>query len=172
MIASVVALFLAGAAQAPSAVSSADLPQIFQEACLDGEARLAPGSASAVGFEGLPGDLKHALGAPTSAQVWRLNTEGAAYLYILDYPSGAASSPRVCGLAADEMDTRAAQDTIERRVTGRVSGDYNRSMEWLSPESGYRALVTRTGKFRVVQVDMLSDAQRNAAMKAVKQLRD
>jgi hypothetical protein len=69
------------------------------------------------------------------------------------------------------MDERAAQNTIELRVTGRISRDYNPSMEWLSPQAGYRAIVTRNGKFRVVQVDVLSDAQRDQAMKAYQQLK-
>jgi len=156
---------------APANFTSADLPQLFQSACLDREATLSPGTASAVGFDGLSEGLRRALGTPMSGNVWRLNTQGTAYLYILDYKPGPASSPRVCGVASDQMDPRAAHDTLELRVTGRVSGDYNPSMEWLSPQQGYRAVVMKNGKFRVVQVEMLSDAQRDQAMKAYQQLK-
>ena len=171
MIATMAALLLNGATVIPAAdLAPTALPQLFQSACLDGEARLTAGSASPVGFNGLPEELKRSLGTPTSGDVWRLNTQGSAYLYILNYPAGPESSPRVCGIAADQMNSEAAQDTVEMRVTGRISGEHSPSMEWLSPQSGYRALVTRNGKFRVVQVDMLSEAQREQALKAYKQL--
>jgi hypothetical protein len=171
MFATMAALLLNSATPLPAAdLVATELPQLFQAACLDGQAKLSPGSASPVGFDGLPAKLKRALGTPASGQVWRLNTQGSAYLYILNYPAGPESSPRVCGIASDLMNSQAAQDTIEMRVNGRLSGEHNPSMEWLSPHEGYRALVTRNGKFRVMQVDMLSDAQRDQAMKVYTQL--
>ena len=43
-------------------------------------------------------------------------------------------------------------------------------MQWLSPQAGYRAVVTSAGKFKIAQVDWLSDAQRDAAMKIYNQI--
>lgn len=160
MIALIAALLLNGTA--------ADLPQIFQSACLDGQVKLSAGTP--IGLDAVPDVLRRRLGNPASAQVWRLGGEGDTYLYILTYQPGTNPNARVCGLASEQMDARAAADTLELRVTGQASHDYQPSMQWLSPQAGYRAVVTRAGKFKVAQVNWLNDAERQAAMKAYAQL--
>lgn len=144
-----------------------DLPGLFAAACLDGEARLSPGSAASVGVDALPRELLAKLGKPASGQVWRLNGAGDTFLYILNYAPGRDANPRICGLASDEMDSRAAAQVVEKRVTGHeYDGTPYTSLAWTSPQGGYSAVATKAGKFNVVQVNWFSDAQRAAAMKA------
>jgi len=171
MIVMLTALMLNSASVLAAAdVGPSELSGIFQSACLDGEAKLSPGSAVAVSFDSLPDQLRSRLGNPASTKVWRINTEGSAFLYLVEYPAGSGPNSRVCGLASEDMDSHDAIDTIERRVTGKASHDYQPSMQWLSPQAGYRAVVTSAGKFKIAQVNWLSDAQRDAAMKIYNQI--
>ena len=171
MIIALTALILnsASVAATPELVPS-QLSEIFQSACLDGEARLAEGSAVPVDFHDLPDELRGRLGSPASSKVWKINTEGSAFLYLVEYPAGSSPNSHVCGLASELMDSHEAVDTIEKRVTGKASHDYQPSMQWLSPQAGYRAVVTSAGKFKIAQIDWLTDAQRNAAMKVYNQI--
>src|SRR5690348_1160228 len=108
MIGATLALLLGSSSVLPAAVAVADLPQLFVAACLDGNAKLSPGEASTVGFRGLPDALQDRLGKPSGAQVWRLRSEGQAYLYILNYEPSRNSSPRICGLASETMNYQTA----------------------------------------------------------------
>ncbi len=161
MIAAALALLLnSGTAVAAADVGPADLPQLFVAACLDGKATLSPGDAAAVGFGGLPQALQQRLGTPSTAQVWRLNGGGNAYLYILNYEGGRNATPRICGLASDTMNYGNAADTVEKRVTGAVYPRSTRSIQWLDPQGAYNAMATTAGTFKVLQINWLSDAQR------------
>jgi hypothetical protein len=163
-------LLLNGASAIPASVGPSELSGIFQSACLDGEAKLSPGSAAPVSLDALPDELRGRLGNPASTKIWRINTEGNAFLYLAEYPAGSSPNSHVCGLASEEMDSHDAVDTIEKRVTGKASHDYQPSMQWLSPQAGYRAVVTSAGKFKIAQINWLSDAQRDAAMKVYNQI--
>jgi len=163
----VMAALLFSSTNLPAAdLTAAQLPQIFEAACLDGEAKLSPGSASPISFDALPSELRKDLGKPTSAKIWRLSGSGQAYLYLLDYEAAANTNPRICGLASDQMDYGEAADAVEMRVTGQVSPKTTPATEWLNPAGGYAALATKAGSFKVLQVNWLSDAQRAALVKA------
>jgi hypothetical protein len=161
MIGGMIALLLGGSSAFAAANSEpTQLPDLFVAACLDGKATLAPGEAAAVGFNGLPEDLQKRLGKPNSAQVWRLNGGGQAYLYVLDYAPAPHTSPRVCGVASDAMNYSSAADLVEQRVTGAVYPRTTPSIEWLDPKGGYNALATTAGSFKILQINWLSDEQR------------
>jgi hypothetical protein len=139
---------------------------LFEAACLDGEAKLAPGSATPVTFDELPAELRQGLGKPSSAKIWRLNGSGRAFLYLLDYQPDRYTNPKICGLASDGMDYASAADAVEMRVTGQVSPKTMRTTEWLNAAGGYSALATTTGAFKVLQVNWLSETQRAEMQKA------
>ena len=165
MIGAIAALMLNGASVLPATdLAATDLPQFFEAACLDGEAKLSPGAASAIAFDALPGDIRESLGKPSSAKVWRLSGSGRAYLYLLDY-QGPDESPRICGLASDQMNYTSAADAVEKRVTGEVHPRTMRTTEWINPKGGYSALATTSGEFKVLQVNWLSDSQRQQLIK-------
>lgn len=162
----ITALFLGAASTLPATdLPPNDLPSLFENACLNGEAKLAPGSVTSVDFAALPAELRRSLGNPSSAQVWRLNGAGRAFLYILGYPPSRDSSPRICGLASDQMDYSSAADAVEMRVTGTVHPRTTRSTQWLNLDGGYDALATVAGDFKVLQINWLSDSQRDALIK-------
>jgi hypothetical protein len=160
MTSAILAILLGSSAVPAVQQGAAELPNLFVAACLDGKASLSPGEAAAVGFDALPRDLQQRLGKPSSAQVWRLNGGGQAYLYVLDYAPAPHTSPRVCGLASDAMSYSSAADVVERRVTGAVYPRTTRSIEWLDPTGGYNALATTAGEFKVLQINWLSDEQK------------
>ena len=166
MIGALAALLL-GSANPPAAdLAAAQLPELFEAACLDGEAKLAPGSVTPVTFDALPPELRQSLGKPTSAKIWRLSGSGQAFLYLLDYQPDRYTNPRICGLASDEMDYTSAANAVEMRVTGQVSPKTMRTTEWLNAKGGYSALATTAGPFKVLQVNWLTDTQRAEMMKA------
>jgi hypothetical protein len=161
MISAALTLLLGGANTLLAAdPGSNDLPEIFVAACLDGKATFSPGEAAAVGFDGLPRELQQRLGKPNNAQVWRLINDGQAYLYILSYEPIGSQSPKVCGLASDAMNYGTAADTVEKRVMGAVYPRTTRSIQWLDPKGGYNAIATTAGSFKVLQINWLSDQQR------------
>jgi hypothetical protein len=168
MVGAFAALLLGAGVGLPAAdLAATELPQIFEAACLDGQAKLSPGTAAPVSFDALPHELQQSLGKPASGQVWRLNGPGRAFLYLLTYEPNPNTNPRICGLASDAMNYGAAADAVELRVTGEVHPRDTRSIEWLSLEGGYNALATTTGEFKVLQVNWLSDQQRAAATRAL-----
>jgi len=166
MVSAMAALLLSSANPVAADFAASQLPQVFEAACLDGQAKLAPGSATPVTFDALPPELRQSLGKPTSAKIWRLSGSGQAFLYLLDYQADRNTSPRICGLASDGMDYASAADAVEMRVTGEVSPKTMKTTEWLNATDGYSALATTTGAFKVLQVNWLSDSQRAAIMKA------
>jgi hypothetical protein len=166
MVTAMAAVLLGALAPASTDVATSDLAGFFVAACLDGEAKL-PSATQSVPFDALPDDLRHRLGKPSAAKVWQLATSGHTYLYLLDYESTSAAAPRICGLASDDgIDSGAAIDTFEKRVTGELLPRTTRSVEWLNLESGYKAFATTAGNFNVFQINWLTDADRRKLAKA------
>ena len=141
-------------------VHVADLPGVFAAACLDGEAKLSVGEATKVSFDELPSAIKRQLGRPSSGDVWRLATGGRSYLYILNYPNHLGISPRICGVASDDMSLKSGVDMLDVRLAGDGRLHNSRSMQWLRPEDGYVATATTASGINVLQVNWLSDADR------------
>jgi hypothetical protein len=161
MIGATLALLAGGVSVFPDGdISAAQLPDLFVAACLDGKATLSMGGAAAVGLDRLPRELTQKLGKPSSAQVWRLSSDGRAYLYILNYKPARNTNPRICGIASDAMDYQAAADVVEKRVTGAVYPRTTQSIQWLDAKGGYNAIATTAGAFKVLQINWLSDQQR------------
>lgn len=158
---------LMGAAQSATVpdIGVGRLPEVFAAACLDGAARVPPGSITKVRFDDLPSKLRSELGRPTSAEVWRVNTSGRAYLYVLSYAPGAGVNPKICGLASDEMSMKAAADLLDVRLAGSVYPAKRKATQWLRPEDGYFAVATTAGDFKVVQVNWLNDEDRTEVLK-------
>lgn len=161
---SFLAAILVGSAQASAVAEVTDLSGLFQATCLDGQARLRANEVTAISFDQLPSDLREQLGQPASGKVWQLNSAGRSYLYLLDYPAAAGNSPKICGIASDAMNLKTAGDALEMRVTGTVSRDRTRSVQWLNPTDGYVATATTAAAFSVLQISWMSDADRAAAL--------
>jgi hypothetical protein len=156
--------FLLGAAQTSAAPQLANLPEVFVATCLDGQARMGTSDVTRVGFDGLPATLRRQLGHPTTSDVWRLNTSGNAFLYVLSYLPEPGVNPKVCGLASDRMSLRAAADSLDLRLAGSVYPTKLRATQWMRPEDGYIATATTAGRYNVVQINWLSDHDRKAAI--------
>jgi hypothetical protein len=158
MLLSLAAAALFSAAAAPFAVTTDQLPNLFISACLDGKAQASDWSASPIGFEGLPSEVRGHLGKPSEAQVWQVPGSTPAYLYSLRY-TDRAFSPRICGIASESLAIRPAAAAVETRLYGRPrqSDRAAKSTEWLNDAAGYRALATRKGKFTVLQVNWLTE---------------
>jgi hypothetical protein len=150
---------------AAAIVPTGRLPEIFVAACLDGSVSLSPGDAGEVAVENLPPALRNRLGKPTSGQVWRLNSPGQAYLYVLDYPSLPGTDPKICGLASDGMSLDVATNALEMRIAGSVYPDRGKGLQLLMPKDGYIAIATKAGKFSIVQINWLSETDRAATEK-------
>lgn len=166
MVGLAVALLLTGSATAAPDIGTGDLSQLFISACLDGQAKLSPGTAQAVTFGDLPRDLRERLGSPASSQVWRLNGGGNAFLYLLGYADPRAAQSRICGVAADQMDYLAAADAVEKRVMGATYPKDGRKIRWTDPKGGYTAMVTKAGTFDVLQVNWMTDKMRAEVLKS------
>ena len=156
-----VTIFMLGAAPAAAvgAVEVSNLPGVFAATCLDGQAKLSSGDVTKIAFGDLPSSLRDQLGGPASGNVWRLNTSGNSYLYVLNYAPGRGTSPKICGLASDEMSIDSASELVDIRLTGGTSPKA-RAMEWVRVEDGYVAVTTKAGKFSVAQVNWLSEQER------------
>jgi hypothetical protein len=167
-----IAALLFGAADAAVAtdVQAANLPGVFEATCLDGQARLSAGDVTPISFDELPSDLRERLGLPASANIWRLNTPGRSYLYVLNYDAGPGISPKICGLASDAMDFNTASDALAARVAGGVERNQLRTTQWLNAQDGYIATATTAAKFNVLQINWMNEADRAAAPAQVEQL--
>lgn len=150
---------------AAATVPTGRLPEIFAAACLDGSVSLSPREAGAVTVEELPPALRKRLGKPTSGKAWRLYSPGQAYLYVLNYPDQPGTDPKICGLASDNMSFDEAADALEKRIAGSVYPDRSKGLQLLMPKDGYVAIATRAGKFNIVQINWLNEADRAAAEK-------
>ena len=171
MILSIAASLIgAGAVSAQAQPGGHALPEVFVAACLDGGARLSAGQAAAVRFDDLPSNLRERLGKPASGQVWQLTGSGRAYLYMLNYEPRRGVNPKICGLAADNMDLNSAADALEARIAGGVRPKGHRGTEWLMPRDGYTAVATTADEFNVVQVNWLSEEQRAEVLKSLRVL--
>jgi hypothetical protein len=157
MIISLAAATLLNAALTQAPISADQLPNLFIAACLDGKAQTTPGSASQVGFDGLPTAIRSRLGKPSAAQVWKLNGANDSYLYSLNY-TDRSFSPRICGVASQELVLRPASAAVESHLRGGApaAGSY-KPVEWLNEKAGYRALATRTGGYTILQVNWLKE---------------
>lgn len=165
LIGAAAAAFLGASSFARADIGTSQLPQLFVSACLDGKAELSRSDATPAKFSDLPRDLQQRLSRPSSAQIWRLESPGTAYLYVLDYGSRSEANPRICGVASDEMDYSSAADTVEKRVMGQVYPRTASRIEWTDAHGGYTAMATTAGKFTLIQVKILSAAQQAAALK-------
>ena len=146
------AALLMSAAQAAPAASVADLPGVFAQACLDGQARLGRGTATPVAIDALPGDLR-GIARGSTGRVWRLASPGQTYLYVLDDPR--RDGARRCGMASDVLKL----DDARRRLEARVSEPARTAQpatEWVNVPDGYVANVTRLGSFTITQIRWLS----------------
>jgi len=144
----------------------ADLPNVFQASCLDGQARLSAGEVSPSSFDKLPAALRDNLGRPASSTVWKFNTSGDSYLYMLDY----GSSRKVCGLASDTMDLKTAGDMLEIRVTGSVDRSRPRAAQWINTKDGYVATATTQAAYKVVQINWMSPGDKYESQEEMNQL--
>ncbi|MCA1653337.1 MAG: hypothetical protein ABR588_01380 [Sphingomicrobium sp.] len=168
MIAAAIAFSMALSGVSSGNVTNIDnLPKLFTAACLDGQARLSAGAANPVSFAKLPSILRDRLGRPSSGQVWQLNTSGRAYLYVLNYDSHRGVSPKICGVAADEMNLQSALATVEMRVVGTIGPHGLRGTQWMQPQDGYEATVTTAAEFKVLQINWLNDSDRATALHEV-----
>jgi len=167
---SFLAAILAGSVQASAASEVTDLSGLFQATCLDGQARLRANEVTPISFQQLPPDLREELGQPASSKVWQLNASGRSYLYLLDYPAAPGNSSRICGIASDAMNLKTAGDALEMRVTGSVSRERTRSTQWLNAKDGYVATATTAAAFKVLQINWMSDADREATLVQVESL--
>lgn len=167
-----IAAALAGAASAPgSTVSATNLTGVFEATCLDGQAKFRAGELSAISFDQLPAGLRDSLGRPSSGKVWQLNGGGQSYLYMLDYDVARPGvSPKVCGLASDAIDLKAAGDALEARITGNVERNRPRSAQWLNARDGYVATATSAATLSVLQISWMSDADKADAEAQVARL--
>lgn len=153
-------LAAASIADFSGSVAADNLPQLFAATCLDGGARLPAGSLVSSNIRDLPLSLSKKLGVPSSGDVWRINGPGRSYLYILNYNPAAGVSPKICGLASDQMNMTAAADMLDLRLTGSIYRMKRATTQWIRAEDGYTATATTAGDMRVMQVNWLNDAER------------
>jgi hypothetical protein len=168
-----IAALLSGAAVTAGATDAqvGNLPGVFEATCLDGQAKLSAGEVTPSSFDQLPSSLRESLGRPASGNVWRLNTSGNSYLYVLNYPGGPGMSPKVCGLASDAMDLRTASDALGTRVAGGVErSSSGRSAQWLNARDGYIATATTAAELKVLQISWMSDEDKARALEQIEQL--
>jgi len=150
---------------APSATYADSLENIFISACLDGSVRLGEQGAEAIQFDALPKTLKAKLAKPSKAQVWRLQSPGRSYLYMMEY-NDPDLSPKVCGVASDQLKIAPAADAVAYRLNASQGlGPGAVTTEWHFPEQGYFALASRIHEFTVLQVNHMSEIQRKEALR-------
>jgi hypothetical protein len=165
MMISLAAAALLNAAAAQPGTFAGGLQNLFFSACFDGSVQLTANDAETVQFDSLPSNLRRKLGTPNEAQVWKLRTSGNSYLYMLKFDDR-NMSPRVCGLASDNLPIRPAADAVAYRLN--ASRDIEPqavTREWWLADQGYMALATRVRDYTVLQVNWLSDAQRKEALR-------
>ena len=152
------------AAAAPPAANSGSIENIFISACLDGSVALSRQDAQPVQFDSLPNALRSKLGKPDRTQVWMLQRPGHSYLYMIEYDDRDLS-PKVCGLASDQLKISPATDAIATRLNASAGEDGAVTTEWHFPEQGYYALASRVHEYTVLQVNQMSDIQRREALR-------
>lgn len=164
------AALLIGAPCAPvmAEVGKDALPGIFVHACLDGQVRLAAGEVTPASFDDLPSALRNRLKVPSTGQVWRLNTAGRSYLYMLSYDPRRGADPKICGIASDSMSLDAAGDAVEARIAGVAYARPDSEIQWLRPQDGYVVTAANLAGFKVVHVNWLSEEKRKAALAALR----
>lgn len=160
MLLSLAAAAVLNAAATPAALTSDDLPSLFVAACLDGRANAA--GATPIEFNALPSALRHRLGTPSTAKVWKLRGSEEAYLYSLSYTER-GWGPNSCGIASQTLPIQRASAVMETRLRGVPSTGSYTPTEWLDPKLGYRALATRVGGFTILQINTVNAEQTEAA---------
>ncbi|HJR83310.1 MAG TPA: hypothetical protein VJ775_05235 [Sphingomicrobium sp.] len=156
---------LAAAPAAPAAAAySGSLENLFISACLDGAVSLSREDAQPIQFDALPKALKSKLGSPDRTQVWMLQRPGHSYLYTVEYDDRDLS-PKVCGLASDQLKINPATEVVAARLNGMPGEDGAVTTEWHFPEQGYFALASRVREYTVLQVNQMSDFQRQEALR-------
>lgn len=161
----------AAMAQPPMVIPAGGMIDVFSAACLDGQVRMSPGEAVRSSFDELPRILRKRLGRPNSADVWQM-AGGNGYLYMLTYPDQPGTSPRICGVASDRGDLKGGAVMLDVRLTGDRLQPGSRTMQWLRPQDGYNAIATSAGDFDVLQINWLSESDRelqNAQLRPLKQ---
>ena len=160
----IVALTIA-AALAPAPAYAGSLENVFISACLDGSIKLSPQEAHAVQLDALPKAVRAKLGDPSKAQVWQLQSAGRSYLYTMEY-EGTSMSPKICGLASDQLKITPAAQVIAARLNSSADMDSRAvTTEWHFPDQGYYALASRVHEYTVLQVNQMSDWQREEALR-------
>jgi len=157
MMISLAAAALLNAAAVATPIAPDQLPSLFIAACFEGKAQTTAGSATQVGFEGLPTAIRSRLGKPSAAQVWKIAGSEDSYLYSLNY-TDRSFSPRICGVASQNLVLRPASAAVETHLRGGrpAAGSY-KPVEWLNDQEGYRALATRAGGYTILQVNWNKD---------------
>lgn len=150
------------ASAAPAAAYAGSLENIFISACLDGSVTLSRQDAQPVQFDALPNALRSKLGSPDRAQVWMLQRPGHSYLYMVEYDDRDLS-PKVCGLASDQLKISPATNAIASRLNASAGEAGAVTTEWHFPKQGYYAIASRVHEFTVLQVNQMSDFQRQEA---------
>ena len=153
------------AAAAPAVAYSGGIENIFISACIDGSVSLSRQDAQPVQFDALPKVLRAKLGTPDRTQVWMLQRPGHSYLYVVEYDDRDLS-PKVCGLASDQLKISPATDALASRLNASVGEDRAATTEWHFPEQGYYALASRIHEYTVLQVNQMSDLQRQEALRS------
>jgi hypothetical protein len=165
-----IAALLALAAPVAADPQPGSLPGVFEAACLDGQPKLSASEVTPTSFDQLPAGLRDSLHRPESGNVWRLNSMGNSYLYMLNYTPTPGVSPKICGIASDAIDFKAAAGALAARVGGGMERDDVRSAQWLNAQDGYVATATATAGFNVLQISWMTDADKAEAQRQVAEL--
>lgn len=153
MLLSLVAAVVLNSAPTVPSTSEDDLPALFVAACLDGS--VSTNGATPIEFDALPDALRHRLGRPSTAKVWKLRASDNAYLYSLSYTER-GWGPNSCGVASESLPIQRASAAMETRLRGVPSAGSYAPTEWLDPKLGYRALTTRVGGFTILQINTVN----------------
>lgn len=164
MILTLATLAASSAALVQANPSAGSIENVFISACIDGSVRLSEDEAETVDFSALPSALRSQLTKPTKAQVWKLRSAGNSYLYVLEY-AGRNRSPHVCGLASDQIKIGPASDAVAHRIGASLDRDSGAAAhEWWMAEDGYMAIATRVREYTTLQMNKLSERQRQEAL--------
>jgi hypothetical protein len=161
MLALLALMSTAGAAD-PEAIMPGALPAVFADACLDGAVRLTPQQASEIQLKDAPRTLLRRFGNPTSGHIWRLNSAGSSFLYILQYPPAKGTAPKACGVAATDMNLGSATEMLQRRLHGVIPSDLHRpttSIDMINARDGYIGSAIRDDEFTVLEIKYLTRKQ-------------
>ncbi len=168
------AALVAGVAVVQAADGTVDrMPAIFAAACLDGTVALSPAEASRVGPEQMPRVLRRRLGSPLSASVWRLSGGGQSYLYVIEYKPDRNTSPKVCGVASDQMTLGSATRLLGKRLNAVANSALHQpvdGLEIINAEDGYSATAMRSGDFTYLELKQMTEQQQKRMLRRLHQI--